>query len=154
MAPIERYLLQNGLTQFNNGSTKEHLVQVMSGGADCKGMNIFKYTMKNFNTKPLLVNELRGGKIMMPMEYFGAPSKHYHNNVDSVNYSDITVSNIKQALPMNQMKGGGFDQKEYMRQYNANLERFVRNLKSLTGGSKPITKKYIKDALAMNSKKN
>ena len=146
MVSLERYLLKNGLEQFNNEKSKEHLVEVMSGGSDCKGLNIFKYTMSNFHNKPLLVKELQGGRLVLPMEYFGAPNKHYHQSTDvASNYSDITVSNIKQALPINQMNGGNMNntnQKAFMRKYNQNLEHFVRNLKTLTGGNK-ITKKMI-----------
>lgn len=159
MGTFNHYLEKNKLTnRFNNDATQQYLVDVMTGGSDCRGMNIYKYTMRNLHNKNLLVNELQGGRVLMPMEFFGAPSTHYHahgNNHNQPNYSDINTVNIKQALPINQMSGGANN--TFMKEYNKNMNKFTKQLKSTIGKTSKITKKTINEALStlnLNTKKN
>lgn len=168
MSTLQKYLLHNEIndSSFNNSSTKEFLIDKMLGGQCCSGTNVFKYTLQKFNNNQRTIsgNVLQGGRVSLPSQYFGKPNTVYKPSVTFSKISTLTPSLAKQALPSTQfggktnfssidtfltkgMKGGGADRKELLNMYHNNLDAFINNVKTLSGGH--ITKTNIKESLKL-----
>ena len=157
MATINSYLLHNQIKDdsFNNPTTKEYLIEKLTGGECCSGKNIFKYTMQklNKNQKTLYGDVLKGGRISLPSQYFGAPNKGYAAEQSFTKTSSMDPTTARQALPstfftggsrmasVNKFLVGGHAhskdiQKDLLQSYHANMDEFMNNIKTLTGGKK------------------
>lgn len=167
MTTINSYLLHNQIKDdsFNNSSTKEYLIDKLTGGECCSGQNIFKYTMQKYNKnqKTLYGDVLKGGRVSMPSQYFGAPNKGYAVEQAFTKTSSMNPTTARQALPqtfftggsrlsnVNKFLVGGHShskelQKDLLHSYHANMDEFMNNLKTLSGGKK-IYKATINKAL-------
>ena len=126
--------------------------------------NIFSWTMQKYNdNQKTLSEELKGGRVSLPKEYFGTNTGSYKDLVKSTNISDS--NNEFSRLGMNStLKGGELTirdfnkflkdnknvdinnkiKKSILNEYNQNIEKFINTLKM--NGGKKITKKSINNA--------
>lgn len=167
MTTINSYLLHNQIkdNSFNNTSTKEYLIEKLTGGECCSGQNIFKYTMQklNKNQRTMTGDVLKGGRIAMPSQYFGAPNKGYAAEQSFTKTSSINPTVARQAISstffsggarmanVNKFLVGGHSyskdvQKDLLQSYHANMDNFIENIKTISGG-KTIYKTTINKAL-------
>ena len=169
MTTLQKYLLQNQISDssFNNSNTKQYLIEKMTGGKYCAGQNTFKYTIQKYNDnqKTLQGDLLQGGRISMPAQYFGAKNSQYKPTVQFSKISTLTPTLAKQALPSSQFGGSSkikdiniflknsiphdhlhkAEQDQLLHMYQSNLNKFIHNVKTLSGGT--ITKNSINQAL-------
>lgn len=156
---IQNYLLHNDISDssFNNEASKNYMIEKMTGGQCCVGGNVFKETLKE-------VTKMVGGRVSLPIQYFGAPNNGlYKPTVSYTKTGSLTPHIARQALPSTQFGGSTRfntveeflkkrynkeSQKELMKMYHNKLDKFVHNVNELSGGGrKPITKTLINDAL-------
>lgn len=172
MSTVNKYLLQNQISDesFNNASSKEYLVEKLTGGQCCSGQNVFKYTVQklNNNQKTLYGDVMMGGRVSLPSQYFGnAKATPYASNQPVVKTSSMTPTLARQALPQTFFTGGSKmstvkswlkksvgghaltqnHQNDLVKSYQANMDTFLQNVKTLSGGKK-ISKNTINKAFA------
>ena len=190
---LEKYILHNGISDNyanTKDTTKEYLLNkamdrtmggssMRGGGAACANTKandgIYKWTMLKYTgNQKTMSKELQGGRVSLPLEYFGKDMGAYQGSVKSTKMSDITPGiarpglastmmggdakralNIFSLTDMGVMHGGTMEdlklskkkQYELLKDYNANVKLFLQEVHDMTGGEgHGITKKTIDNA--------
>jgi hypothetical protein len=164
-ASLNNYLLYNGVTEhrFNNSNTKDHLTNILTGGGGSRcadaamNNNILGWTLQNVNKVTPIHTQLQGGRVSFPSQYFGNgdAGRYSADNLSHSVTSDISTSTARSGLSV---KVGGSiitkgEKNALYNQYNKNMDTFMNNLNSLTGGG-TITKGAIDRSFKNLKKKN
>jgi len=196
---LEKYILHNKIGDSysnTNQSTKEYMVdKVMGGGKLMTGGGrgggapscsiktktndgIFSWTTQKYNgNQRTLSKELQGGRVSLPLEYFGKDTGRYMESVKGTKMSDTNpslvrpgmsamlsggkngskkIKNIFNLSDLFKMYGGMVTdlklsknkQYELLRNYNDNVKQFLEEVHNMNGGGgKVITKKTVNEAL-------
>lgn len=141
---LDKYLLKNGITDFNNEKTRQFLKNTMIGGFNnsCSSTknnsNIFNWTMQKLNSNQrTLVAELKGGRVTLPSQYFGSSRKTHTDNPSFTVMGDVTPAQIRPSLTSS-FNGGG--------SCNNNKQNLftMKDVKEMLGGHGNLTTKEQK----------